>query len=99
VLCLVALLKGLYLTNDFQSHTFLIVVVVISFRVQCVVSFCSHFSHGLLPLLMLLSSDWLGLNINPILFANAAVVIAATAELPLLLRELLLPLPLPVGGV
>jgi hypothetical protein len=34
-----------------------------------------------------------GLNINAILFANAAEVIAAIAELPLLLWALLLPLP------
>jgi hypothetical protein len=99
VLCLVALLKGLYLTNDFQSNTILIVVVVLSSRVhQCVVSFYFYFSHGLLPLLMPLSSDWLGLNINAILFANAAAVIAATAELPLLLRALLIPLPSPLCG-
>jgi hypothetical protein len=34
---------------------------------------------------MPLSSDWLDLNINPIPFANAVAVIAATAELLLLL--------------
>jgi hypothetical protein len=39
-----------------------------------------------------------GSNINAILFANTAVVIAATAELPLLLQALLLPLPLLLCG-
>jgi hypothetical protein len=47
---------------------------------------------------MPLSSDWLGSNINTILIANAAAVVAATAELPLLLWALLLPLPLPLCG-
>ncbi len=50
-------------------------------------SFHFHFQHGLLPLLTTLSSDP---NINTILFANAAAIIAATAELPLLLQALLL---------
>jgi hypothetical protein len=48
----------------------------------------SHFEHGLLPLLTPLSSDP---NINAILFANVTAIIAATAELLLLLRALLLP--------
>jgi hypothetical protein len=47
------------------------------------VSFLSHFQYGLLPLVTPLSSDP---NINAILFANAAAIIAATVELPLLLR-------------
>jgi hypothetical protein len=55
---------------------------------QCVVSFCSHFQHGLLPLLTPPLSDP---NINTILVANAAAIIAATAKLPLLLWVLLLP--------
>jgi hypothetical protein len=52
------------------------------------VSFCSQFQHGLLPLLTPLLSDP---NINTILFANAAAIFAATAELLLPLRVLLLP--------
>jgi hypothetical protein len=39
-----------------------------------------------------------GLNINANLFANAAVVIAATAKLLLLLWGLLLPMPLLLFG-
>jgi hypothetical protein len=81
------------------SNTIIIVVVVLSFwALQCVVLFCSYFWHGLLPLLMSLSSNRLGSNIKAILFANTAAVIAATAELPLLLRELLLPLLLLLCG-
>jgi hypothetical protein len=53
-----------------------------------VVSFHPHFQHGFLPLLTPLLSDP---NINAILFAKAAAIIAATAELPLLLLALLLP--------
>ncbi len=49
---------------------------------------------------MPLLSDLLGSNINAILFANATAAIAATAELPLLLRVLILPLPsLLCGGL
>jgi hypothetical protein len=51
-------------------------------------SFHSHFQHGLLLLLTPPLSDP---NINSILVANAAAIIAATAKLPLLLRALLLP--------
>jgi hypothetical protein len=51
-------------------------------------SFHSHFQHGLLLLLTPLLSDP---NINAILFANATAIIAATAELTLLLRALILP--------
>jgi hypothetical protein len=54
---------------------------------QCIVSFCSHFQHGLLPLPTPPLSDP---NINIILIANAAAIIAATAKLPLLLQALLL---------
>ncbi len=44
---------------------------------QCVVLFCSYFQCGLLPLLTPPSSDP---NINAILVANTAVIIAATAN-------------------
>jgi hypothetical protein len=51
-------------------------------------SFCSHFEHDLLPLLTPPLSDP---NINAILVAIAAVIIAAKAKLPPLLQALLLP--------
>ncbi len=58
VLCLVALLKGHYLTNYLRTNIFLIEVEVLRFLVcQCVVSFHSHFQYGLLPLLTPRSSD------------------------------------------
>jgi hypothetical protein len=52
-----------------------------------------HFAHIFDMACWPLSSDWLGSNINAILFANNTAVIAATAELLLLLWALLLPLP------
>jgi hypothetical protein len=76
-----ALLNKLF----YRLMPFLFVEVLRFWVHQCVVSFCSHFQHGLLPLLTPLLSDP---NIIAILFANAASIVAATAELPLLLWAL-----------